>query len=125
MSRRLRRTPRHSAPGLGLWLEAVCELPMPSDDQLAHALRVRPILGLDSLIQELQLGLLVLKHVLLSRDLCLQLENRLLIRGLRDRVDQLLNRSKATARVGQRLVRQALKKSYGLTPGLHLRARRG
>src|SRR5215469_8470933 len=81
-------------PVSGPRLEAIGELAVPGDGQLAHALRVRPILGLNSLVQDLQLGVLVLQHVLFARDACLELENRLLIAALRDGFEQLLRWAK-------------------------------
>src|SRR5580658_6983657 len=105
----------------GLRLEAVLELSVCRYSQLARSLHVGPLLRLRRLVEDLQFRVLVLQHSLLAGNARLQLENRLLIIGARDGVDQLLNGRKAAARVGERLARQALQQRNRLTFSLQLR----
>src|SRR5215469_11594770 len=114
-----RRSPYTDAL-LWLRLKTGFELAVPGDCQLVQSLRVRELLCLQSLVQDLQLGLLVLKHAYLSRDARLQIQRGLLVPGCRDSVYQLLDCGEPTARIRETLLAYALQSCYGLALRLQL-----
>ena len=71
-------------------------------------LRAGPLLRLRHLVEDLELGGLVLEHPLLGRNPRSEIERRLLIGRAAQRTDQLLERGESVTRVGERRARSRL-----------------
>ncbi len=105
-------------------LKAAAELTVSGYRQLARMLRGGPLIGLQSLIQHLLLGVLVLQHRVLGGDPRRKVQRGFLVGGAAHGVDQLLQIGKARTGVAQRRARYALQHGRVLTLRLQLRCRR-